>query len=60
MKVRSVFVLTLFTAVAIASALASDTKAQSHNQSSVPSPQRRTAVVVRFAVETQPATDAAY
>ena len=58
MKVRSVFVLTLFTAVAIASALASDNKAQSHNQSSVPSPQGRTAVVLRFAVETQPVTDA--
>src|SRR6266850_6848576 len=57
MKVRSVFVLTLFTAVAIAGVSATGTKDQSDNQSSVASPQRRTAVVLRFAVEAQPVTD---
>ena len=58
MKIRSIFVLTLLTAVAIASASAASTKAQSDDQSSV-APQRRTAVVLRFAVETQPVTDTA-
>ena len=59
MTIRSVFVATLLTAIAIGSASAAHTKAQSDNQSSVAPPQRRTAVVFRFAVETQPVTDAA-
>jgi len=59
MTIRSVFVATLLTAIAIGSASAAHTKARSDNQSSVAPPQRRTAVVFRFAVETQPVTDAA-
>jgi len=59
MKVRSVFVLTLLAAVAIGSASAASANTQSDNQSTVAPSQRRTAVVLRFAVEAQPVTDAA-
>lgn len=56
MKFCSVFILVLLTAVAIASTSAAGTEPRSDNQSL---PQRQTAVVLRFAVEAQPVTDAA-
>ena len=59
MKVRSVFVPTLLAAVTIGSASAAPANTQSDNQSTVAPSQRRTAVVLRFAVESQPVTDAA-